>query len=372
MFTTLDAVAVVPVAVAAAVVPILARAVQLILVRAIRFRIATVAGLLERATVIVHVVHRAAAFPARVRYAMTRTLAALFERMPHSGLLCVRGSVVAVLTMGILFCVTKVSGEQGANDSEVNKYEVKLILPSDREFDSAAERAVPGWGTLIQKLKPFVAIVSNRSDRRIVGFTVTFEIARPGAKPTRENTVFVYPDGLVPTGVRDKDPTLRAIEPLGNRVIPMSFQLPAFDQRYEATIRQWAEIAHDGDTSATLIGISLDCVIFDDGHLAGPDNANLRDRFLLSLDTRQRLYREIVNAVDKGRTSTEAFAGVAARQQSGTAGDLVKVSLPDVEVKFISDRALQDTLRMREQYGDLGALEAFRKSILEAPFTIAR
>ena len=78
---------------------------------------------------------------------------------------------------------------------------LELMSPVVPEFDTTVRSLFRGNSDKLLKMKPFLAILSNHSDRTLVAYALKWEIARPaGRQITTEQ--HKYPDAVAPTAPR--------------------------------------------------------------------------------------------------------------------------------------------------------------------------
>jgi hypothetical protein len=97
---------------------------------------------------------------------------------------------------------------------------VTLTSPLDATFDAAVRSLFKGNADELLKMKPFLAIVSNRADKTIVAYTVRWELTLSRGTHVIHSQ-FKYPDAVADTVPR-RGNEIRSGE---QRIVPMSVEL---------------------------------------------------------------------------------------------------------------------------------------------------
>lgn len=139
-----------------------------------------------------------------------------------------------------------------------------------------------------------------------------------------------------------------------NEEVDMLNWLHAVTQDQQAKMAEVAEVQ-----------ISLDAAIFSNGLLVGPDSSDLDRDFNAKLETKQRLYRQIVSDLDAGRAVDEAF---------GPAKTLaVQRPAPSRNPLAIYETiAAQEIVALRKRIGDSAVPVVFGQAIRKEPFVIRK
>ena len=242
---------------------------------------------------------------------------------------------------------------------------LELLSPAAAEFDQTVRSLFRGNSDELLKLKPFLTIVTNRSDRTLVAYALKWEIAqRAGRRIT--TTQHKYPDAVAPAVPRRGN----EIRPGEQKIVPMSIELNCGRWGGEATeefyLRQfidWFTEYNDADA----LEISIDAAIFDDGEFIGPNKSELKQDFKAYVDAKQDYYRMILKGLDSGMSFDEAFAPIEAVSKASAANPVwdsrdsrtmwKKISAPEVR-------------NWRLKYGDEAAPEIYRRALRTEPFVI--
>jgi hypothetical protein len=236
-----------------------------------------------------------------------------------------------------------------------------LISPSAPEFDSLVQSLFKGSADLLLKLKPFMTIVSNHSDRTIVAFTLKWTTGH-GRHITFSQRK--YPDAVTGLVVaRDNE-----ILPGEQRIVPKGIEIHSglgFGQATEDFYLDQFVNMFAAESKATL-RIEVDAAILNDGTLLGPDESDLATHFAVYFKAKQDLYLSIIDLLDKGSSLKEAFRPLNSALAK-------KFALEDHRNGFsiYPVLAAQDTGRWRQRYGD-APISLMRQAITKEPFAVMR
>jgi hypothetical protein len=241
----------------------------------------------------------------------------------------------------------------------LDAYGVKLISPSNPDFDSRAAVAAPGWSAFLNDVKPYVALVANESGRKIVAFAVSWTLVAGSGLSEKRGSLTRDPDGIVADF--DVPASHYSILPGRQKVVGFDFEISEYKPEYEDSLRSYLREALEYKNIKT-VEIALDAVIFDDGLLIGPDNCSLSSSLTSHLKAKQDLYRAIAGRMEEGSSVQEAFRleteGIFRRPPS----------FDDLYRRLAADEAN----RLREKYGDAKMREILAQVILKEPFVIRR
>ena len=100
-----------------------------------------------------------------------------------------------------------------------------LLMPSSAfDFDGEAHAILDGQADTILGLKPFLVIVTNRSPRTVIAYTVTWTITRRNESTEVYHTQFKFPDAVAGTGAGLNLLRGREIRPGEQRLLGMGFE----------------------------------------------------------------------------------------------------------------------------------------------------
>lgn len=243
---------------------------------------------------------------------------------------------------------------------DLKAHGVELLSPADPAFDLHARPLFTGNLAELLKIKPFLTLITNTTANTIVAFTLEWMTSSAGGDSV-EYSQHKYPDALAACPVRGNE-----IRPGEQRLVPKSIELNAGlwgdDPTETFYLEQFSAWASEQEHVESL-GIALDAVLFEDGSLLGPDKADIAAHFSAYFEAKQRLYKEIVTALDSGRSLEEALRPV---------GVLLANRPTFGEPLSIYPRlAAQDVNRWKEEFG-LDSAGLFRQAIRSSPFLMKR
>jgi len=242
---------------------------------------------------------------------------------------------------------------------------VSLLPPTDPQFDARVKALIQQWTALAVAVKPHLVILSNRSDRTIVAYCISF-LATDGKGGKRQNLVhFNYPNAVAGIGEGGGAlPRGREVRPGEGRVIGPHFEImPDVDNGWLAEYAKQAEV-HLKDTRR--LAIEIDAVIFEDGSLVGADTSELQTAFEKYLKVSQDIYRSIVANLEADRSIDEVMESEWAAAREVSAKD------DTARDGFYRVQAVSDISKLRKQVGDVRVRQAFRDAIRQTPFVIKR
>ena len=164
-------------------------------------------------------------------------------------------------------------GSATEDATQAKSYVVRLLSPVDNQFDSTLESAYPGLGASseFQALRQNTVLIANDSHQRIHGFVIKWTTQSEEGITRVAFAPYVRSAGherLVTGGV--------VLAPHEVRLLSPSF---AFSQRQSPSSLLAQIRANLRSGTETVIGSSLDGVIFEDRTLVGSDEFKLGDRF---------------------------------------------------------------------------------------------
>jgi hypothetical protein len=188
---------------------------------------------------------------------------------------------------------------------------VRLISPTEPDFDDLARPMIGRIAERALKLKPMLVIVANDSTQTVVAFSHKWTVTHQDGHITtsRSNSSFphvVCGDVAVARGQLGLPPGSSRIE-TPNMVIHDAWRDPYYDQFFDQFVSERDQLISD----AVDLQIELDAVIFADGTLIGPDDGGwLADLFSAYVEAKQDWYRGIIDALEAGRSIAEAHAAI--------------------------------------------------------------
>jgi hypothetical protein len=217
-------------------------------------------------------------------------------------------------------------------------------------------------------LAPYVAVVTNRSARTLVGYTVVMDLTRRNQTHERFLTSYVYPDavagdnpGEFPLG-RDLE-----LRPGEQRVIGTDFQVdvpdwPPEDKTWDTFLNDYAADQRRRSGDVFSLDVSVAGTLFDDGAVAGDDAKGLAETFVGALLAHQECFKRILARVDSGKTLDEAFGE-----------DVVRFTGHDYdrpEEDYRKANATTQARLCRRKLGDQKILPALQRAIRTSPFKV--
>jgi hypothetical protein len=231
------------------------------------------------------------------------------------------------------------------------------------DFDALVSSLFRGDSSQLLELKPFLAVISNRTEKTLAAFTLNWELKRPrGARLTRSD--HKYPDAVAPAAP-DRGNELRAGE---QRVVAMGIELedgrsgrkPTSDV-YLAQFASMFREYHD----VTALRISLDAAIFADGEWIGPGISGLDAHFAADVREKQNLYRLLLKGLDAGKAMEDVFGPIEDARSPGRLP-------PRDPLAMYSALAAQQVSQWRDRHGDAAMPEILRRALRAEPFEIRR
>jgi hypothetical protein len=233
-----------------------------------------------------------------------------------------------------------------------------MTSPTAPDFDSRVAALLPSWVPQVLSLKPCILIISNRSPKTVVAYTLEFQFSS-------DTSI------LLTSRIHSKSPAAVANGALatvkGNELRPGSEKVVgvAFEGEPQTqTLAYYQQTQEEDLLHVTHIRISFDAVLFDDGSFIGPDRAELRRSFEVYLDEQQALYHKFAQALDTGTSLETAF-----HQVVSPVFDL-PIPRPGDAPAVYANVAAQDAIAIRKRFGDEAAAEMFRHAVRDKPFVI--
>jgi hypothetical protein len=244
---------------------------------------------------------------------------------------------------------------------------IALVPPDDQEFDSLVGSLFKGNAAELLKLKPFLTIISNRSPRTIVAYTLYWKIKQPNESRVSRSQ-YKYPDAVgSPMPARGNE-----IHSGEQKIVAMNIEINCGRWDGEATdefyLRQFVDwFVEYADASDVHIG--FDAVIFQDGEMIGPDQSRLGDHFAAYVAAKQGFYRSLVQSLDSGQSMDQAFGPIEAAIAANTANP--RLDSTNLPVMWQTVAALE-VLAWRRRYGDAALPDILRRALWEEQFVIRK
>ena len=250
---------------------------------------------------------------------------------------------------------------------------VELLSPTRPEFD---EFARPLLGERIAdvglRLKPMLVIVSNQNVRTIVSLSLVWRVTHQDGRTTEVWGHTSFPEVICGDVVLSPHPAgletgHRRIEANGLLIDGRGYGDEYFDQFLGQFVDQKDSLlAHAID-----LHIELNAVIFADGTLVGADDQSaLADLFSTYVQAKQDWYRDIMQALDAGRSVAESFAPI--ERFLADEADLMAAGNHFRREKLWTHQAAAEARRWRRRYADRDIPPLLKQAIRLDPFTIRR
>jgi hypothetical protein len=140
---------------------------------------------------------------------------------------------------------------------------LEIISPSSPQFESLVEKIVPDriGRDVIRPALPYSVIIRNNGDRRVRAIVVRYSFFPSATKqePAAGTLMQSYPKGQFARGAAELFTPAGAVRQVNRPSGPA----------YEVALRHLAEVR-----KSPSIRVSLDAIIFEDGELVGPDEAD--------------------------------------------------------------------------------------------------
>lgn len=244
---------------------------------------------------------------------------------------------------------------------------LELMSPTVPQFDAAVHSLFRGNSDELLKLKPFLAILSNRCDRTLVAYAVKWEVAQHAGRRITTSQ-HKYPHAVAPAAPRRGN----EIRPGEQKIVAMSIEIDcglwggqATEEFYLRRFIDWFTEYND----ANALEISIDAAIFDDGEFLGPNKSKLDQHFRSYVDAKKDYYRIILQGLDSGKSLDDAFAPIEAVVKANAANP----GLDSRDVRTMWKRVAAPEVRIwRLKHGDAAAPEIYRRALRTEPFVIRR
>ena len=255
-----------------------------------------------------------------------------------------------------------------------DEHGIKLIPPTQTDFDELARPLIGRVADIGLKLKPMLMIVSNESSRTVVSYSKTWTARYAGGRTSVIRSHTSFPETVCGDILIAKDPD--ALPPGAKRVETASLVIQAYAQSepyYDQFLDQFIVEKDQMLKNAEELRIELDAVIFADGRLIGNDQDGwLSDLFSEYVAQKQTWYREILSLLEAGAAVEDAYAPIRAFQEQRNVRRLSGRPLDRAEVQLWKTQAAGDAQRWRRKFTDAELPHLLRSSIRREPFVIRR
>jgi hypothetical protein len=183
-----------------------------------------------------------------------------------------------------------------------------LIGPTDARFDDMANEVLHGRRSEeYEILKPYSAIIQNKTRKTVVAYTIRWEhsVGNGNRRPSRNYSLAQV------TGILDGDH--RQTEPEESTIGPGDFKIVTFESQIgKKTDSEWLQAPlNDGVRSGlqlevheydedTDVSVAIDGALFDDASFVGPDKSGFFEDFKAEIDAQQDVMSLIVSSADQG------------------------------------------------------------------------
>ena len=190
---------------------------------------------------------------------------------------------------------------------------ITVVSPASPEFNTLATALLGPLAERALRLKPYLAIVWNRSPRTVVAFTsewISFPNEYGATTTVRSHQKF--PDAVC--GPALGRTLQQGLPPGGHMVISAACNVER--ESLESGDGEWLDqFVREKDwqlATATNLRIGLDAVIFDDGLLVGPDTTGLATGFGTHVSAKQEIYATLKKRLTECNASEDFFSPVRA------------------------------------------------------------
>lgn len=225
-----------------------------------------------------------------------------------------------------------------------------ILLPGDTAFDLELQKLGFDQTEDSQLLKPLSVILKNPSHRSIVAFALRWTLSGPDGRVTTHDQSYIQPSGLLDgaRARREHAEVEHQIRPDGSRFVTVGGMARTKDELHALAM------ARSSDASQfSVVAVTVDAAIFDDGEYVGPDELGMVARFEARVDAEQDLMNEIHSRLGSG----VALKDVLAALDLETAKDSDRIPTTPAEIYTATKRSLLNELvTTRDNYGDQMAL----------------
>jgi hypothetical protein len=255
--------------------------------------------------------------------------------------------------------------------------DVAVTSPLAPEFDELAKPLIGRVADIGLQLKPLLVIVTNQSAKTLVSFSKTWRVTFASGRvhESRDHTSFpdaVCGDILEAGRSHGMAPGVRRVEAKG-LVIQGWGDYPG-GEYYDQFLPQFVAEKDQLLKHATELRIELNAAIFADGTLLGPDDDSwLADLFSSYVKAKQDWYRMIIDALDAGKSVSEAYRPVEHFMEDVRARMRARRPIDRDNPNAIwVQQAAADAMRWRRRHTDAEIPQLLKDSIRLDPFEIRR
>jgi hypothetical protein len=242
--------------------------------------------------------------------------------------------------------------------SDLKQDGIKLIGPSDPQFNAFLTRFGLKSNSVLDTFRPFAVIVQNTGSRGVAAYTIRWTLLQPSGPV--ENFDFTYSIATAMTFPRrdpNGKPAKAAISPNELRLITPVFSLAASGPAPPpAALPGWSPIIRKC-TAASSMSIAVDTIVFDDGTSVGANATHTSERFQAQLSAEHDLKLNIHRQRARIVNPSEIFDYLG--QISSTVSPPSAASATSADwYRYYTHLAAQNILRIRDAAGNDAALGA--------------
>jgi hypothetical protein len=244
---------------------------------------------------------------------------------------------------------------------------IRLISPTDSDFEARARPRIGARANLALKLKPFVAVVFNQSARTIVAVATRWQVTRRFGGERQNYCHHRYPEGVFGAGLSRSSSNDDPILPGQERVVSHGWALEQWPEGYDYLLRNFRWAKYRDLWCASKLRIELDTVILDDGLILGSGESKLAEHFEACVRAREYWYGRTLHALESGKSVEEAMepAETVLEQMQRPA-----LSIDPFEVHWQQQAAAEVRNVLRK--GRDEATARLRRALSRVPFVIRR
>lgn len=225
-----------------------------------------------------------------------------------------------------------------------------IILPTDTAFDHELQRLGFDQDDDARLLKPLSVILKNSSHHSIVAFALRWTLSGPDGWVTTHDQSYIQPSGLLDgaRARREHAEVEHQIRQDGSRFVTVGGMARSRDELHALAMSRSSDASQ-----FSVVAVTIDAAIFDDGKYVGPDELGMVGRFKARVDAEQDLMNEIHSRLASG----EALKDILAAIDQGTAKDSGRIPATSAEIYTATKRSLlNELITTRDNYGDEMAL----------------
>jgi hypothetical protein len=232
---------------------------------------------------------------------------------------------------------------------DLKSYGIILLPPGHPHFEAAVEQALGDKRSdLAKAVKNISVVIRNNSDKTVIGYSLKWQFKAADGKEASKEFRFVQSGALLDGGSAKNPPNLPGsilIRPEGQRLVSVFASLgadsppgPAPHPDVQQRIEQFTAMANQ---SSEVI-VVLDCILFEDGTFAGPNESHFLEEFVQSFDVLQEFYQHLARLADTSASESEITAWVKTKMDTLPIAD---------NSKFNRHVAASEFLAVRDRFG---------------------